>query len=698
MSRSIGLKVIAVLLAALSLVLAVGSVASVIYLGSNDLYTKSPAQVEEEYFERASIELADYVASRYAEREYGFIPEQLQDSARFYTSYDYTMLQEGLAFYTLQTEGGLLLDSNYNAETASKDLLKYEHTITPTYPIVVQFDPGSTGTAQDSLTDPTAAHNSSDNKNVLSSTTETTANEFIYFDEYWGENDDYYHIYYYEAPACQVTVYLSPTVFYHYSTDYWWAINAMYELRYFFAIGAVLGVLLFIGSLTYLTWAVGKKKGSEEVLLVGLNKLPLDLYGLSAIFVGFYMVWITAKLLGNSVDGVNINFAFVFLACAVAVGVAILAVLYYCALAVQCKVGDLYWWRNSIVGRALRLLWKGLRLVAKGLVALVSMLPIIWQWLVIAGALVILLIISVLQVDYDGPMMFLCCLTLVTGVILYVGYAFGMLMKGAKRMARGDLARKIPTKYLIGSFRDCANQLNALADVAVVAAKSQLKSERMKTELITNVSHDIKTPLTSIINFVDLLQKPHTEAQEKEYLAVLARHSQQMKKLIEDLIELSKASTGNIHVNITQMDATEAVTQALGEFADKLDAVQLTPVFRQPEGPAPILADGRLVWRVLSNVLSNAVKYALPGTRLYVDVVRLEGRVLISMKNISREQLNVSAEELMERFVRGDASRNTEGSGLGLNIAKSLMDLQRGQLQLLVDGDLFKVTLVFPGI
>ena len=232
--------------------------------------------------------------------------------------------------------------------------------------------------------------------------------------------------------------------------------------------------------------------------------------------------------------------------------------------------------------------------------------------------------------------------------------------------------------------------------MAELAARNQLKSERMRTELITNVSHDIKTPLTSIINYVDLLQKPHTEEEQEMYLEVLSRQSGQLKKLIQDLMEMSKASTGNMTVEITAVDAVEAVNQALGEFADKFERIQLTPVFRQPEEPVYMKADGRLAWRVLSNLLSNAYKYALPGTRLYIDLMELEGKVLISLKNISREELNVSAEELLERFVRGDASRNTEGSGLGLNIAQSLMELQKGQLQLLVDGDLFKVTLVFP--
>ena len=265
-------------------------------------------------------------------------------------------------------------------------------------------------------------------------------------------------------------------------------------------------------------------------------------------------------------------------------------------------------------------------------------------------------------------------------------------------MSKGDLDEKVDDKLLVGGFKDFANELNSLADVAVVAAQKQLKSERMKTELITNVSHDIKTPLTSIINYVDLLEKPHTPEEQEVYLEVLSRQSQRLKKLIDDLMEMSKASTGNLAVDITRVNAGEAINQALGEFADKLDKAQLTPVFRQPEEPVEMMADGRLVWRVMSNLLGNAVKYALPGTRVYLDLMQVDGRVIISMKNISREELNVNADELLERFVRGDASRNTEGSGLGLNIAQSLMELQKGQLQLLVDGDLFKVTLIFPGV
>ena len=307
-------------------------------------------------------------------------------------------------------------------------------------------------------------------------------------------------------------------------------------------------------------------------------------------------------------------------------------------------------------------------------------------------------------------LMLLCCMWFlgIFGLLIYSVALYMILKKQGEKlkkqyesivyattqMAEGNL--KVELKEELGIFSELGEELRKVQDGFSKAVAEEAKSQSMKTELITNVSHDIKTPLTSIINYVDLLEKPHTPEQEKTYLEVLSRQSQRMKKLIEDLMEMSKASTGNIQVEIGKIDAVEAVNQALGEFADKLTAAGLTPVFRQSEENVYLLADGRLLWRAMSNVLSNAVKYALPGTRLYVDVSAVEDKAVISFKNISGAQLNISAEELMERFVRGDSSRNTEGSGLGLNIAKSLMELQKGQLQLLVDGDLFKVTLVFP--
>ena len=510
-------------------------------------------------------------------------------------------------------------------------------------------------------------------------------------------------------------------------------------------------LLLFAVCAVYLCCAAGRKPGRDAVKAGGLNLIPLDAYALGVGLADVGIVWLLA-------EGMEylLNQGLLFAAGTAAVagyGACVLFVGFCFAFAAQVKTPGGLWWRNSACGwflrlcawawrlairclawcwvqleklwnralplgkRLLRAVWKLVKFFAlelkklcgrllsivekcvawlgKTLARFADLLPLTWQWLVTAFVLILVLGVTLTA---NGAGWILLGVCLVLAVVLYGSGAFGTLLESAKRMRRGDLDTKVDDGLLVGCFRDFAQELNGLADVAVVAARKQLKSERMKTELITNVSHDIKTPLTSIINYVDLMSKPHSPEEQELYLEVLSRQSQRLKKLIDDLMEMSKASTGNINVDIARVDAAEAVNQALGEFGDKLAKANLTPVFRHPEEPVEMLADGRLVWRVLSNLLSNAVKYALPGTRLYVDLTTLEGKVLISLKNISREELNVEADELMERFVRGDASRNTEGSGLGLNIAKSLMELQKGQLQLLVDGDLFKATLIFPQV
>lgn len=498
-------------------------------------------------------------------------------------------------------------------------------------------------------------------------------------------------------------------------------------------IAALLGVSLGAFALlaVYLCCAAGHKPGSQEIRPGGLNCLPLDLY--LAVLMGFGLLYAYIGIMGVRYlmsQGNTIPFAYYgyggYLCCLGFVG--------FCfACAAQFKAPGCYWWRHSITG----LCWKGLvwcwrffwkcaagcyRILwaialpilswAAGLVKkawafvkklwkrfwkllarLYGLLPLVWQWvltgLMIYGGFAMAL-------GFDSGFLLLVVVLAGMALTVYSAYIFGTLLDAAKRMRGGDLDIKVDEKYMLGAYKDMARELNGLSDVVQLAAQKQMRSERMRTELITNVSHDIKTPLTSIINYVDLLQKPHSQEDGEQYLEVLSRQSARMKRLIDDLIELSKASTGNIPVELTRIDAVEAVNQALGEFMDKLKAAELTPLFRQPEEPLYIHADGRLLWRAMSNLLTNAVKYAQPGTRLYIDMVAVDKKVCISLKNISRDPLNISAEELMERFVRGEASRNQEGSGLGLNIAQSMMELQHGALELLVDGDLFKATLIFP--
>ena len=270
------------------------------------------------------------------------------------------------------------------------------------------------------------------------------------------------------------------------------------------------------------------------------------------------------------------------------------------------------------------------------------------------------------------------------------------LKAAGERMAKGNIDEKIDTKYMYWEFKNHAENLNSIGDGMAAAVEQRMKSERLKTELITNVSHDIKTPLTSIVNYVDLLQKPHTPEQESEYLEVLERQSKRLKKLTEDLVEASKASTGNMNVNIVSTSSRELIEQSLAEYGARMEQGMLTVITNIPD-PAPrAMADGRLLWRVLDNLFNNVVKYAMPNTRVYIDAAADGGEVIISVKNISRDPLNISADELMERFVRGDSSRHTEGSGLGLNIVQSLITLMHGKFSLSVDGDLFKAEIRLP--
>lgn len=271
------------------------------------------------------------------------------------------------------------------------------------------------------------------------------------------------------------------------------------------------------------------------------------------------------------------------------------------------------------------------------------------------------------------------------------------IFTGGKALAEGDLNYVTNTEKIPRDLKALGENLNAISKGMQKAVDQRIRSDRFRTELITNVSHDLKTPLTSIINYVDLLKKLDLENETAQgYLEVLDRKSQRLKNLTEDLVEVSKASAGVLPVDLQRMDASQLVEQALGEYMEKLAAAQLTTVATYPERGAWIRADGRHLWQILDNLLSNCAKYAMPGTRIYVDVIRQAGTVTISVKNISADPLNVPAEALLQRFVRGDAARTSEGSGLGLSIAQSLADLQGAKFRLQVDGDLFKANILFP--
>lgn len=273
--------------------------------------------------------------------------------------------------------------------------------------------------------------------------------------------------------------------------------------------------------------------------------------------------------------------------------------------------------------------------------------------------------------------------------------AFQAIQEGVERIKNGDIHHSIEVDGK-GEFSRLAANINSITDGLNKAVDNELKSERLKTELITNVSHDIRTPLTSIITYVDLLKQENDPLKMAEYIEVLEQKSKRLKVMTDDLFEAAKASSGNIPVHLEKIDIVSLINQGLGEVSDKIEEADLIFKMNQPKEKVFLSADGRLLWRSIENVLSNIFKYALKGSRVYIDIEDQGNEILLTFKNISAYELNISADELMERFTRGDESRLSEGSGLGLSITKSLIEIQKGRFLIQVDGDLFKAVIYMP--
>ena len=285
----------------------------------------------------------------------------------------------------------------------------------------------------------------------------------------------------------------------------------------------------------------------------------------------------------------------------------------------------------------------------------------------------------------------------VIGMFLFKQHAEqNTIIDGINKIRDGEVDFNLDSESLHGNNRELAVAVNNIGEGIRKAVKTSMKDEQMKTDLITNVSHDIKTPLTSIINYVDLLKRLKIrEEPAKGYIDILDTKAHRLKQLTDDLVEASKISSGNIILNKEKLNLTELINQGIGEFSEKFEEKGLTMIFDAGGGSAYIFADSRRMWRVLENLLSNICKYAMENTRVYCDIEKRDGRVIASIKNISRQQMNIQPDELTERFIRGDSARSTEGSGLGLSIAKSLTQVQGGEFTIYLDGDLFKVTLDF---
>lgn len=442
----------------------------------------------------------------------------------------------------------------------------------------------------------------------------------------------------------------------------------------------------------FLARAAGRRPGREEAVAGWQEKLPFDLYVLLLLGGGGVLVVAaveSAEQRLDRFDPIALALLLAFAALAYALFLA-----FWMTLCARVKLGK--WWENTVCcwllrlcRRFLRWCWRTIRRICAALAGFVHALPLVWR--TAGSCCVVSALLIAFESNHAAGALLLTLLVLSVAACLF-SMQLRRLQKGGETLAAGDLKAQIDTSHMYFDLKRHGENLNAISRGMSIAVEQKLKSERLKTELITNVSHDIKTPLTSIVNYVDLLQREHTPEQEKEYLAVLDRQAHKLKKLTVDLVEMSKASTGNIPCHIARRSVRELIDQTVGEYAERLALAQLEPVVTLPDEELYCLCDGALLWRVLDNLFSNACKYACAGTRLYIGAKRIGDTVEFSFKNISRDALNIDPDELMERFVRGDSSRTTEGSGLGLNIAKSLVELQKGTFSLAIDGDLFKVS------
>ena len=442
------------------------------------------------------------------------------------------------------------------------------------------------------------------------------------------------------------------------------------------ALFALLALFCFCFSMA----SAGHWAGHEGIHLTWLDKIPADVW-LLVLLCTFFIGW----------EAFYYEWGRVFF-CAALVP---LVLLFLCAFAAQCKAGTVL--RGALIGRIARFLWRIVRSLFLGLWRIARNLPLLWKTALVMAGVFFLEMLFVLAGygSVDGIFVIMKAVELLAA--LYIALNLRALQKGGEKLARGDFSEPIDTRYLLWDFKRYGQELNDVQGGLEQAVQERMKAEHLKTELITNVSHDIKTPLTSIVNYVDLLKKEDMPSPAaREYIAVLDRQSHRLKKLTEDLVEASKASSGALNVELQPTDVNVLLSQIEGEYQERLAACHLTLVTQPPAPGTMIQADSRLLSRVMDNLVSNVCKYAMENTRVYVTAAVRDGQAVISFKNVSRDELNISPDELMERFVRGDASRHSEGSGLGLSIARSLVQLQGGTFALSIDADLFRADIVFP--
>lgn len=506
-----------------------------------------------------------------------------------------------------------------------------------------------------------------------------------------------YHVYY-ETPRTENAYYITGyvrsdfTAHDHYSSIHQIVVSR-YQYRYVFPVCAAVGAVLAAACLIFLVATAGYGKAQDAPGATTFEKIPFDIF--TAVLAGVAVLPMFASRFIS--DGRYIEMLCIG---GIAVIWGLLALWWMMSLAMRLRTKTLL--PNNLLYFLGKWIWDACLKIRAAYGQFWVALPFLWQAVLAGVAFVIVHTIATVAMYLNFWLGLLVLIPLYAVTLFYlvlVVWNLHILEKGGQQLAEGNLSDKIPEKRLFGHFRAHAQHLNSVGEGMNKAVSDRLKSEMFRTELISNVSHDIRTPLTSIINYTNLLAALELEnPQAEEYISVLHRQSERLRKLTEDVLEASKATTGNVKVNKETMDLRVLLEQMEGEYCERLEEKRLTLVKDLPDEPQYISVDGRLLWRVMENLYGNICKYAMEGTRVYLNLLSVDGDVICMFRNISGAQLNISAEALMERFVQGDRSRNTEGSGLGLSIAQSLTTLQGGKMELQIDGDLFKVTLSFPSV
>lgn len=475
----------------------------------------------------------------------------------------------------------------------------------------------------------------------------------------------------------------------------------IYDSRYLTLTLTFVTFFLCCADLIFLCSLAGKRKGEEKARAGFFDKIPLEIV---ATAYGFLIVAL-AVFIADVLYYTPFFYDYLFcLILVIGVYTALFTSTLYLILTLAVRIKTKTLFKSTLIYKFFSFIIRIFRKITSyigeltGNKASFVRFALVVLFSLLSDILSIALIVYGEDLALPAGILLWGIKTVWIAVLLFRGaLSIRRLSEGSRKIAAGDLEHIISYTSLTDDFKELAINFNHIRDGLSSSLDKQMKSERMKTELITNVSHDIKTPLTCIINYVDLLKGENLESEKaKEYVEILDKQSARLKKLTEDLIETSKAASGNIAVNAEPTDLAILLSQAIGEYKDRFEKNQLEIIAGYPEEGLTAYCDGRLCWRVFDNLLSNVAKYSLGGTRVYISAVASNDKVSITCKNISKDKLNITPDELTERFVRGDSSRNTEGSGLGLSIARSLTELQKGSLNIAIDGDMFKITVELP--